>query len=199
MTSNRRMSTQKMVMGAVLTAIVIVLQLFASTIRFGMFNITLILIPVVIGAATCGKGISTWLGFVFGAVVLLSGQAASFLVLSVPGTIITVLAKGALCGFAAGLAYELIAHKNRYMAVLVSAIVCPIVNTAVFTAGCYIFFFEGLKSWLAAPDFAGFDNVTQLVFFGLIGGNFFVELGLNIVLNPVAVKILDIADKVKKN
>ena len=89
-TNKRGMSTETMVFAAVLTAIVIVLQLVGSFIRFGPFSVSLVLIPIVIGAATCGKWIGAWLGLVFGVAVLISGDAAAFLQISIPGTLITV-------------------------------------------------------------------------------------------------------------
>ena len=77
MTKNN--NTQKIVGLGLFTAIVIVLQLMGSFIRFGTFSISLVLVPVVIGAALYGAGAGAWLGFVFGVVVLLSGDAAAFL------------------------------------------------------------------------------------------------------------------------
>ena len=71
-------NTQKIVGLGLFTAIVIVLQLMGSFIRFGTFSISLVLVPVVIGAALYGAGAGAWLGFVFGVVVLLSGDAAAF-------------------------------------------------------------------------------------------------------------------------
>ena len=44
-------NTQKIVGLGLFTAIVIVLQLMGSFIRFGTFSISLVLVPVVIGAA----------------------------------------------------------------------------------------------------------------------------------------------------
>jgi len=70
-------NTQKIVGLGLFTAIVIVLQLMGSFIRFGTFSISLVLVPVVIGAALYGAGAGAWLGFVFGVVVLLSGGAAA--------------------------------------------------------------------------------------------------------------------------
>ena len=66
-------NTQKIVGLGLFTAIVIVLQLMGSFIRFGTFSISLVLVPVVIGAALYGAGAGAWLGFVFGVVVLLFG------------------------------------------------------------------------------------------------------------------------------
>lgn len=110
-----KMSTETMVLGAVLTALVVVLQYLGAFIRFGPFSISLVLIPIVIGASMCGIVISTWLGLVFGIVVLLSGDATLFMAVNPFGTIMTVLVKGAACGFCAGLVFKLVlnALDNR--------------------------------------------------------------------------------------
>ncbi len=191
-TVNRKQQTKRLVLGAILTALVIILQFMGSFIRFGMFSISLVLIPIVIGAATCGVKIGTWLGFVFGFTVLISGDAAAFLAIDVPGTIITVLLKGIACGLCAGLVYKALEKVNRYVAVIAAAIVCPLVNTGIFLLGCLVFFFEAIKEWGAANNFS---SVVNYMFLGLVGGNFFFELGSNIILSPVIVRILNIEKK----
>ncbi|MBQ5901601.1 MAG: ECF transporter S component, partial [Clostridia bacterium] len=95
-TISRKEKTKVLVLSAVLTALVVVLQLLGSFIKLGPFSISLVLIPIVLGAATCGKGVGAWLGLTFGVTVLLSGDAAAFMSISVIGTIVTVLAKGLL-------------------------------------------------------------------------------------------------------
>lgn len=189
MSNERKNQTQTLVLGSILTALVVVLQLMGSFIRFGMFSISLVLIPIVIGAAKCGVKIGTWLGFVFGIAVLLSGDAASFLAVSVPGTVITVLLKGLACGLAAGLTYKAVERFNRYVAVIAAAIVCPIANTAVFLLGCVVFFLDTVSQWGAS---LGFENTFSYMFLGLAGGNFLFELASNIILSPVIVRILNI-------
>ncbi|MBQ2509866.1 MAG: ECF transporter S component, partial [Erysipelotrichaceae bacterium] len=87
----------------ILMAIVIILQLLGSFIRFGPFSISLVLIPIVVGAALYGPFAGGLLGLTFGVVVLLSGDAAPFLAVNVFGTVLTVLLKGALAGVFAGL------------------------------------------------------------------------------------------------
>lgn len=192
--NKQRTATLKLAMGAVLTALVIVLQYLGQFIRFGPFSISLVLIPIVIGAATCGTAISTWLGFVFGAMVLLTGDAAAFLTIDPLGTVITVFAKGIVCGLLAGLTYRAFENKNRYLAVIMAAIVCPLANTGVFLIGCFLFFFETIKTW--GID-AGFDNVIAYMILGLVGGNFLFEMGFNIVLSPTVVRVLSIIKKKK--
>lgn len=190
--TNKKQQTQKLVLGAVLTALVVVLQLLGTFVRFGPFAISLVLIPIVIGAATCGYKIGAWLGFVFGVVVLLSGDATAFFAINVPGTIITVLLKGTLCGLISGLVYKVIEKYNRYVAVIAAAIVCPIVNTGIFLIGCSVFFLDTIAEWGAG---AGFTNTASYMFLGLAGGNFIVELIANIILAPIISTII----KLNKN
>ena len=136
--NNKRMSTKTMVLGAVMTALVIVLQLLGTfTAFFGPFSTAVALIPIVIGAAMCGVGVGAWLGLVFGLVVLISGGANLFLALDVLGTLVTVLVKGTACGLVAALVYRALEKFNRYIAVLAAAIVCPVVNTGIFKRHFY--------------------------------------------------------------
>ena len=186
---NRREQTQKLVLGAILTAIVVVLQLMGSFIRLGPFSISLVLVPIVIGSAMCGYKIGAWLGFVFGVAVLLSGDAASFFAIDILGTVATVLLKGTLCGLVAGIVYKLFEKKNRYLAVIAAAIICPIVNTGVFLLGCTVFFLPTIAEWGAAN---GFQNAVSYMFLGLAGGNFLVELAANIILAPAILRIISI-------
>lgn len=183
-------NTQKIVLGAVLTALVVVLQLMGSFIRFGPFSVSLVLIPIVIGAATCGVGVGGWLGFVFGVVVLLSGDAAPFMAVNVGGTILTVLAKGAFCGIASAVTYKLLEKYNSFVAVVVAAVVCPLVNTGIFLIGCSLFFLDTIASWAQAGGYGA--DVVKYAIFGLVGINFLAELGFNIVLSPVIVRLLKI-------
>lgn len=170
------------------TAIVVVLQFLGSFIKFGPFSITLVLAPIVIGAALYGIGAGAYLGLVFGATVLISGDAAAFLTINPIGTVIIVLLKGMLAGLAAGLIYSLISKASSLAGVIVAGIVCPIVNTGIFLAGCYIFFQE----WLVAVfGTTGFVTVVA----GLVGVNFLIELGINMVLSTAIVKIIDLGKK----
>ena len=102
---NTKIKTQTIVGLGLLTAIVVVLQAFALSIRFGVFTITLVLAPIIVGAALYKWRAGAWLGFVFGVVVLLT-DAGAFLAVNIPGTIITCIAKGVLAGIVAGVIYK---------------------------------------------------------------------------------------------
>ena len=185
--------TRTMVLGAVLTALVVILQLLGAVIHFGPFSISLVLVPIVIGAATCGAYMGGWLGLTFGVAVLMSGDASIFLSVNALGTVVTVLLKGALCGLTAGLAYKFVEKINTTAAVAVSAIVCPIVNTGIFLIGCLLFFMPTVTEW--AIGFGMGENVGKYMIVGLVGTNFLVEVGVNIVLSPIIVRLLNYRKK----
>lgn len=187
-------SVKKIAMAGILTALVVVLQMLGQFIKFGPFAISLVLLPIVVGAALCGPKVSTWLGFVFGVAVLFT-DAAAFLTINVAGTVITVLLKGALCGLVSGLVYKLLEKKNQYLAVIVAAVICPIVNTGVFLLGCVVFFLDSIREWGVG---AGFTNVAEFLIVGMVGINFLVELVINVVLSPVAFRLLSISKKIYK-
>ena len=190
-----RMETRTMTGVALLTAIVVVLQLLGSFIRFGMFSISLVLVPIVIGAALYGAGAGAWLGFMFGVAVLISGDAAAFLTLSVFGTVVTVLLKGTLAGLCAGLVFRALEKKNRTLAVTLAAITAPVVNTGVFILGCLVFFMDAIGAMGVAN---GVENAFTFLIVGIVGMNFVFELLVNLVLAPTIVRPIAIGRKEKR-
>lgn len=185
-------NTKKIAGVGLLTAIVVVLQLLGSFIHFGPFSISLVLIPIVVGAALYGELSGVWLGLAFGVTVLVSGDAAAFMTVNPMGTVITVLLKGLLAGLLAGAAYKLIEKKNKIAATIAAAVICPIVNTGVFLIGCRLFFFETIKEWAAGTD------VLVYMLTGLVGFNFIFELGANLILSPTIVKLVSLGRKENK-
>ncbi len=193
--SKTKFDTGKITGLALLTAIVVVLQVLAVLIRpSGVFNISLVLAPIIIGAALYGYKAGAWLGLVFGVVVLIT-DANAFLMISVPGTIITVLLKGILAGLAAGAVYKLLEKVNNLFAVIVAGIVCPVVNTGIFLLGCLVFFMDTINTWAQA---SGFENAGAYMILGLVGVNFLIELAVNLVLSSVIVRIIQVAKSNKK-
>lgn len=202
---NSRIRTRTLTGLAILTAVVVVLQLLGSFIRFGPFSISLVLIPIVVGAALYGPQAGAWLGFVFSVVVLIMDSAA-FMVVNPLGTVLTVLLKGTLAGFCAGLVYRLLSkavgasapeaqkaeRKHFDLGVVAAAVVCPVVNTGLFLLGCLLFFMPTINEWAAG---AGFSSAGKFLIFGMVGANFLVELLINIILSPVIVRLIEIGRK----
>ena len=190
--SKRRVDVEKLVLLSLLSAMVAVLAYFGGFIKIGGFaSISLTLIPVVIGACLCGPLGGAWLGGIAGVMFFATPDAAFWLGLSIPGTIITVMVKGIASGLCAGFVYKLMEKVNRYLAVVVSAIVCPVVNTGLFLVGCLIFFMDTVSAGAVSE---GISVGAYLIIF-FVGLNFVFELITNIVVSPAMVKILEIAKK----
>lgn len=191
--SNSLKKSKRLVGLAIFTALVVVLQQMAGVIKIGPFSPSLVLIPIVIGAAVYGTKAGAWLGFVFGICVLIAcvtGQdPGGYLMwgLNPAMTALIVLAKGILAGFAAALVFRVLQKVNQLLATLAAAVVCPIVNTGIFLVGTLAVFRPLLTEWMTA---AGFVDMGSYVIVGLVGLNFLVELGINLVLSPVVVRIL---------
>ena len=188
--AEKKFSTRKLTGLAILTALVVILQFLP--IKGPFFLITLTLIPIVIGSALYGAFAGAWLGFIFGVTVLLSGDAAAFLTINIPGTIATVLVKGTLAGLAAGLVYKLASKVNRYFGVICAALVAPVVNTGIFLLGCRLFFMDTVNGWAAA---SGYENVGAYMILSLVGINFLIELGVDLVCSPVILRLINIRKK----
>lgn len=189
---------QKMVGLAIFTAVVIVLQLLGSFIKVGTFSISLVLIPIVVGAAVYGAVAGAFLGGVFGVVVTIacingSDWGGNLLFTQSPAlTILICMVKGIAAGAAAGWVYRLLAGKNAYLAVAVSALAAPVVNTGLFCLGMRFFFYDTLVAWAAG------QSLVYYVFIGLIGVNFLLETLINLVCSPIILRILNAVKRVEK-
>jgi uncharacterized membrane protein len=192
LTNKQRTNTEKLVLLALLSAITGILAYYGGFIKLGASaSISLTLIPVVVGATLCGPWAGAILGAVAGGIFFLTPDAVFWLGLSIPGTIITVMVKGILSGFCAGLVYKLLERVNRYLAVVVSAVVCPVVNTGIFLIGSLIFFMDTVSAGAAAEG----QSIGMYLIVAFVGINFVLELITNIAVSPAIVRILDIAKK----
>ncbi len=182
--------TQRLTGLALFTAIIVVLQIFCTFVRFGPFSITLALIPIVVGAAVYGPGAGAYLGGVFGFIVLLASvlgwdMGGAVLWSAQPFyTAVVCIAKGALAGYGAGMVFRALYGKNSTAAAAAAAFVSPVINTGLFLIALYFLFHDVLLAW------AGGSDLVTYILTGLVGINFLVELGVNMVLSPVVVRIV---------
>lgn len=191
-TNKKGMSTETLVMLSLLTALVALLSYLGGFIRIGgLASISLTLIPVVLGAALYGPYAGAWLGAVSGVVFFMTADAVFWFGLSIGGTVITVLIKGACAGLAAGYVYKLLESKNKYLAIMVAAIAAPVVNTGIFIIGCLIFFIGAVRDMAAGAGM----GVGGYLIVGFVGLNFVFELIVNIALAPALSRLIDIAKK----
>lgn len=186
---------KKMTGTALLMALVVVLQLLGGSIPpVGGFTISLVLIPIVLGAALYGPKTGALLGATFGIVVVIGCVSGT----DVGGAmvfqanpllcILVVLGKGILAGLASGLVYAGLKQKNAVMAMLLAAAVCPVVNTGTFILCMTTFFMEVLAAWAGG-------NVLGYVLSGLVLCNFVPELIINLLFSAAGRRIVHNLEK----
>ena len=188
----------KMVSIALLMAMVVVLQFISSIIPpIGFVSISLVLIPIVLGAATFGVGAGALLGATFAVITIINcitgadvGGAMIFQANPVL-CIIVVLAKSVFAGLASGVVYRLLTKHNGYLAMLAAAVVCPVVNTGIFLTCVLLFFKDVIAVWATG---AGADVATYVLSILLLC-NFLPELLINVVFSPAGHNIMKVAKK----
>ena len=170
---------------ALLMAMVVVMQFITSMIpAVGGFSISLVLIPIVLGSAIYGPGAGALLGGTFSVVVIINcitgtdpGGAMVFQANPLL-CILVVMTKGVLAGFASGAVYRAVKGVNSYLAMILAAVMCPVVNTGTFVLCMYLFFIDVLAAWAGGGDVLGY------ILTGLILANFVPELIINVVFSP---------------
>ena len=187
---------KRMVGIALLMALVVVMQFLSGIIPpVGGFSISLVLIPIVLGAAVYGPGAGALLGATFGTVVYINcvtgADPGGAMVFQADPVLcfLVVMGKGTLAGLAAGLVFKLLEKKNPYVAMICAAIICPVVNTGVFVACMLLFFVDVLNAWANGAALAGY------ILTGLVLANFVPELIINVVFGTVGYTIVHVVRK----
>ena len=175
----------------VLTAIIVVLQIFGSYFRIGTISLSFVLVPIVIGGIMTGVIGGTILGFIFGVITLVMGIVGAdqftFILFSDHPflTILTCVIKGSAAGFMSGFVYKLLKDKNLTLSTFAASAVAPLVNTGLFIVGAFCMA-DTLNSNFVAEN----SNVVYFIFIGCAGINFLIELAINLVLAPSVCKII---------
>ena len=183
----------------ILIALVIVLQLFASAIP--MFGVTLnfSLIPIALASILLGWFGGAIVGFACGLVVWITmavlGQEPSTAALFQASPIILTImciGKTTISGLVSGLVFKWVSKKNSFLAVVISAVIIPIVNTGIYMLGMVIMqdavaAFLSLNSWSAGIIFT--------VVFGLIWLNFVLEMAINLIFIPMIHRVIKVVQK----
>lgn len=184
---------------AILLTLVVVLQLWGGTIRIGIAEFSLVLLPIVLGGILLGPIAGMLLGLVFGIIVYLQGVfgvSAFTMVLFLDHPIITAfvcLGKGLFCGLGAGVAYSLIKNKNKIVACYVASALCPIINTGLFILGALF-----MSDTLSQNFVQSGETVIYFLVIGCAGINFIVEFLANVICAPVIARVTEIIEKTIK-
>lgn len=191
---------------AMLIALIFVMQylgtLASTPLRTIGIEFSFVLIPIVVGAFLLGPVEGAILGFVFGAMtvvltVIAPGTMTYILFTERPVLyVIVAMVKAIAAGLGSGLIYKgldkLMKGKAVYLRTVLAAATAPIINTGIFLLGMVCFFSD-----VIAEKWAGGTNIF-LFLVGLIWINFIIEVGINIVLSPAIVRIVDAVKKKAK-
>ncbi|MBQ7923262.1 MAG: energy-coupled thiamine transporter ThiT [Clostridia bacterium] len=197
MKTSTKQKTLQMVQVAFMATLVVVLQLL-STLTAGLLpvNITLTLMPIVIGGILLGPAYGAALGLIFGLIVLIFCAAG----MDLAGAILfnanpflcslLCLLKGGVAGFAPAFLFNKTKEfvkkspKHDFTVTMIGAAICPILNTGIFCLGMVLFFEDVLIEW------AGGTNVITYMLLSLAGINFLIEFFINVILCPIVVSSL---------
>ncbi len=198
MSTQKQNNIQRLVIMAVMVALVAVLQYFGGAIAIpgtGL-SISLTLVPIVLGAILYGPAFGGVLGFVFGLMVSISvlqgaaGPLAASMFYERPIlTIFLCLLKGAASGFVSGLLAKALMKKHFTLGVLSAAMIAPVVNTGIFCLGLAVFYRE-----IALQAAAG-ASLLAFLFVAIVGVNFVLEFAVNVICAPVLVRIISALKK----
>ena len=179
--------TTKTITGtALLTAVELVLIVISNYVSIGPVNINLALIPIALASMIYGPLAGLFIGLVNGLVTILSPSTqAIFMPISPFGTVFICLLKTGLAGFLAGLIYlpfkNSESSKKKLVGAIIASISVPIINTGLFSVGCYTFFY----GWLSElTESSSYDSSFLVLLFVIIGINFIFEFTISLLLSP---------------
>lgn len=190
-------SILKMTQLAILTAVVFVFQMLGSFIHIGPTSISLVLVPIVIGALVLGPGAGAFLGFIFGAITFWAGVSGTdpfthILFAAQPfATALICFGKAILAGAVAGWIYKLLEGKNKLLAAILASAAAPVVNTGLFILGGFT-----LVSGTLNANLVSGMTLTYFLVIVCAGVNFIGEFFVNLIISPA---IHSIVTAVKKS
>lgn len=206
--TTRRSSTLELTVIAILVALLILMTVTGiGYIPIGLLKLTLLTLPVAVGASLCGVKAGLILGTVFGltsfATCLFGVDALGALLLSLGPKqavflCVTCVVPRVLCGLLPSLLHKAVAPKNKTAADALSCACVALINTALFLGFFWIFFMSELKNDPGVQKlFGGAVESFGRLFVLFAGWNALIEVGVNLLLGtaickalrPVAVRI----------
>lgn len=187
--------TLRLVQLGLLSGLIILLQMYFVIPLPGSLTLSLVLVPVVVGAVLYGPGSGALLGGVFGvlvAVMAVQGRLGALTNMMVAYNALLTVAICVLKGVAAGFVPGLIAKafkKRRFVGILLAAAAAPIANTGIFVAGM-LTVFKGVMMEFADGIGMGGTNALYFAVVILVGVNFIIEFAANLILSPAIAGIV---------
>jgi len=194
--------TQKLVLAAVLTALILLLAFTPiGYLRVGAFSITFLMIPVAIGAMLLGKWYGLYLGLVFGITSFAQcfGMDAFGTVLcgvNLFGTFVMTVVSRGLMGFLTGVLFELISKKDskKIVSFIITSLASALFNS-IFFISAYLLFFRNVDLTSFTEELgAGAINYADFSVMDIIGMfftlNSIIECAVCVVISTPLSKVV---------
>ena len=194
--------TLRLVQLGLLSGLIILLQLYFVIPLPGSLTLSLVLVPIVVGAVLYGPRAGALLGGVFGvlvAVMAVQGRLGALTNMMVAYNALLTVAICVLKGVAAGWVPGLIAKafkKRRFIGIVLAAAVAPIANTGIFVIGMLTIFRDVMMEFADGIGMSG----TSAIYFAvvvLVGVNFIIEFAANVILSPAISGIVRAVKKLR--
>lgn len=199
--STVKQKTLRLVQLGLLSGIILLLQQIVIPLPGGL-SLSLVLIPIVVGAVLYGPASGALLGGVFGAavsVMAVQGRLGPLTTMMIghhlPLTIAICMLKGVAAGFVAGLIPRIF-PKRPFAGILLAAAAAPVANTGIFLLGM-LTVFRGVMMEFAADIGMGGANAVYFAIVVLVGMNFVIEFAANLVLSPAIASIVKAVRKLR--
>lgn len=192
--------TMRLTLLAMFTALMILLSFFGS-INVGVFKITFMTLPIIVGATILKPLDSAILGAVFGlssfiqAVLGMSALATALFQIDPFMTFILCFVPRVLDGYLSGLIFQGIKKidKTNLVSYITVGAAVPLLNTILFMGTLFLFFYNSAPIQAIAQK-SNVDNIFAL-FVAMVGINAVVELLVGIILGTAVSKALNVAIK----
>ncbi len=196
MNTTTNFRTMRMVQLALFTAIIVLMAFtpigYIKT--FGL-EITLIVVPVAIGAVTLGPTAGAVLGTVFGITSFIqcfgmSPFGAALLNINPIGTFIVCMVPRILMGWFTGLIFKAMYKFNKTLSYVVANMAGPLLNTILFMTTLVLFFYrtDYIQGFV---EQTGASNAVTFVM-AFIVSNSLIEIAVCFVLGTAVSKAIDI-------
>lgn len=194
--SNRE-KIQKITLVSILAALTVVLSFIP--IKY-FFEITLTIVPIVVGILVGGRKTGLILGTVFGIISFLqcfgfSPLGVNLLAINPFLTFIVCVPTRMLMGWLAGLSYELLTKKHGHTRItdIVCSILVPLLNT-VFFMGALVVCFYNTELIQGFKDALGAKNVIHFILL-FVGINGLIEMAIGVITGISMTRVIDTIDK----
>lgn len=196
----------KMAQIAMLIALVVVLQTVGTFVKVGVFQLSLVLIPIVIGGYLFGAKIGALLGASFGVMALIysigGSDVGGFMMWQANWwlTAVVCLVKGTAAGWVSGWISTALAKKEKdFLGILLASMAAPVVNTGIFLAFLTTCYKETLISWAADSGYgSSASELATYILMGIVLVNFAFEFITTTVLSPATKRVIGAIKKIGK-